>query len=1133
MKNLAVIRFKPTLIILAIAASLALRAFAGATLTFEERVKAQEAIERVYYSHRIWPKENPGPKPPFEEMVPKSVIEAKVVEYLRKSSALEEFWQRPIEPEQLQAEIERMAAKSKEPATLRELFAALGDNPELIAECLARPIFAHRYTRQTEASSASERDCDGATAVEKEWFSQHPGDKSYRNSGYRLPVIKEGARECNSWVRINDIPDSRTEQSAVWTGSEMIIWGGGGPSFNPLRSGGRYNPATDTWVGTSEDGPVPLPRMNHVAVWTGKEMVIWGGRPDEKSGLSLSDGGRYDPLTDTWRPMADSKPAIAGRTYSTAVWTGSEMLVWGGRCEYVDGTGYYESPGGRYCPESDSWSTIQMGDMVPTGREGHTAVWTGSEMIIWGGGVMVNHGWTLVDGGGRYNPVQGRWASVSSFEAPANRSGHTAVWAESRMVVWGGVDDWGYTATGASYLPDSDSWVQMAPSEHTPSRRFHHTAIWTGREMVVWAGAWGGRTGGLYDPFSDIWKPMSVNENAPPGGWGQSAVWTGSEMLIFGGYGCKNPPDCNGGSATNKGGKYDPSQDVWLPAMVSDAPAASSYHTAVWTGNEMVVWGGNHSFPTTELGTGWIYHPATDSWTATSVSQEAPSMRAYHTAIWTGREMAVWGGSWRDEEGKWHNLDDGSSFDVASNSWVRIPVAAGSPSARRLHTAVWTGKEMLIWGGYNTGSGGGWNPETRSWRALSTLPPSPAWRYYQASVWTGREMLIWGGKGLDTEYGDGGAYDPTADGWLAIPIGSTPTARYGHIGLWTGHDMLMWGGGSDPGGLYSPESKKWEKATTTVGAPERRSFAMAVWTGSRAIIWGGEADKTLNTGGLYDPVSDAWEPTGTGTGCPLPRSSAASAVWTGREMIVWGGGYDSGGTYLPCLHASAWAGPVTGTAPLTVNLEADASGGSPPYVCSWDFGDGSTVASGTPVSHIFANPGEYVVRLVVQDNGRAQVKDEHLRVRVEPPKCSITCEATASPSEGQVPFNASFLAAATTTGCTGETFYLWDFGDGTTSSSRSTEHSYAKSGEYLWTMTVSNAGTICSRTGQISAKAPVIPGDCDGDGSVSIGELQKAINMFLSAVPPECGVDCDGDGKVSIGELQKVINAFLGFPANC
>lgn len=57
---------------------------------------------------------------------------------------------------------------------------------------------------------------------------------------------------------------------------------------------------------------------------------------------------------------------------------------------------------------------------------------------------------------------------------------------------------------------------------------------------------------------------------------------------------------------------------------------------------------------------------------------------------------------------------------------------------------------------------------------------------------------------------------------------------------------------------------------------------------------------------------------------------------------------------------------------------------------------------------------------------------------------------------------------------------------------------------------------------------PGLPGDCDGDGVVSIGEVQRAINMFLGVQPPACGVDLDGNGTVSIGEVQKVINSFLG-----
>ena len=67
----------------------------------------------------------------------------------------------------------------------------------------------------------------------------------------------------------------------------------------------------------------------------------------------------------------------------------------------------------------------------------------------------------------------------------------------------------------------------------------------------------------------------------------------------------------------------------------------------------------------------------------------------------------------------------------------------------------------------------------------------------------------------------------------------------------------------------------------------------------------------------------------------------------------------------------------------------------------------------------------------------------------------------------------------------------------------------------------------------IQVAGPSLPGDCDGDGAVSIGEVQKAINMFLGTLAPGCGVDCNENGVVSIGEVQKVINGFLGLASSC
>ena len=114
------------------------------TLSFADRVAYQRAIEKVYWRHRIWPKENSKPQPPLDKVMSQAEIEKKVENYLRNSQALEDYWQRPIAAEQLQAEMDRMAKYTKQPAMLRELFEALGNDPFVIAECLARPALAER-----------------------------------------------------------------------------------------------------------------------------------------------------------------------------------------------------------------------------------------------------------------------------------------------------------------------------------------------------------------------------------------------------------------------------------------------------------------------------------------------------------------------------------------------------------------------------------------------------------------------------------------------------------------------------------------------------------------------------------------------------------------------------------------------------------------------------------------------------------------------------------------------------------------------------------------------------------------------------------------------------------------------------
>ena len=120
----------------------------------------------------------------------------------------------------------------------------------------------------------------------------------------------------------------------------MIIWGGIGGS-NYSNTGGRYNPGTDSWTATSTTN-APSGRYNHTAVWSGSEMIVWGGSDND----FLNTGGRYNPSTDLWVNTSTTNAPTA-RDYHTAVWTGSEMIVWGG----YNGSNYLNT-GGRYCAQS-------------------------------------------------------------------------------------------------------------------------------------------------------------------------------------------------------------------------------------------------------------------------------------------------------------------------------------------------------------------------------------------------------------------------------------------------------------------------------------------------------------------------------------------------------------------------------------------------------------------------------------------------------------------------------------------------------------------------------------------------------------------------------------------------------------
>src|SRR5437867_1483951 len=729
------------------------------TLTFEERVSYQRAIEDVYWRHRIWPKERPDPKPSLDAVMSQAQLEKKVADYLRKSQALQDYWQRPITPEQLQAEMDRMAKYSRQPEVLRELFEALGNDPFVIAECLARPALADRlltswyaYDERIhgELKHRAEAELQAQPSVAQ--MKQLSGTYS------EIELVKRDSEE--------------TVGQAHRLPNEQLA--GGAPALQRQDASHNIELNSPEWDETVQKLASAFGVRRDLAALQSADMSAHS----QSAAAQLYEDipvGKLSPLQED--EMRYYATAVIEKTddrlkLATVSWLKQPLELWLARAENqmrdaiaVPSSSYTlaQLPSGA-CIE-DTW-TATTGP--PEARDSHTAVWTGSEMIVWGG---ENSEMVFVNTGGRYNPSTDNWAATSITNAPGARSYHTAVWTGSEMIIWGG-NEGGFFNPGGRYNPGTNSWTATSTT-NAPDPRAYHTAVWTGSEMIVWGGEGDAgvfNTGGRYNPGTNSWTATSTT-NAPDPRAYHTAVWTGSEMIVWGGT--------DFGSNFNTGGRYTPGKNRWTPTSTANAPSTRKVHTAVWTGTEMIVWGGG-TLP--DLNTGGRYDPTTDSWTSTN--NNVPSSRAGHTAVWTGSEMIVWGGL----DQSFYGLDTGAKYDPGTDSWVST-TTSNAPAARSSHTAVWTGSEIIVWGGRGQdqlplNTGGRYNPGANSWTS-TRITNAPDARHGHTAVWTGTKMIVWGGFGLFGSLDTGGTYEPSTNSWTATSTTNAPEGRNAHTAIWT------------------------------------------------------------------------------------------------------------------------------------------------------------------------------------------------------------------------------------------------------------------------------------------------------------------------------------------------------------
>ena len=298
----------------------------------------------------------------------------------------------------------------------------------------------------------------------------------------------------------------------------------------------------------------PGARELSAVVWTGEEMIVCGGlRGDDRR----MDGVRYRPASDEWIAMADAPAAMAG---TASVWTGTEMIVW----DPI-------TAGAAYDPAADAWRTIAA-EGEPSEAALPFAVWTGTEMIVldqFGGN------------GARYAPADDAWAPLSDAGLPGEILLFGAVWTGAEVIAWGAVQD--FVPAAYRYAPADDRWSPMEANQAMAG-----AGLWTGRELFF---ASGGGLGSLiaarYDPATDVWREAATS-CGPPGLLNQAVAWTGDRVIVWGGtdIGVRETEAVTGGAL------YDPAADAWTPMVSAGAPSPRERAAAIWTGSELIVWGG-------------------------------------------------------------------------------------------------------------------------------------------------------------------------------------------------------------------------------------------------------------------------------------------------------------------------------------------------------------------------------------------------------------------------------------------------------------------------------------------------------------------------------------------------------------
>lgn len=831
----------------------------------------------------------------------------------------------------------------------------------------------------------------------------------------------------------------------AWTGSLVFSWG--------FDGGGLFDPARGTWQAVPPTHFLPRPLPDHLnrrdCFFTGTEILVW---------VSPKHGGAlFNPLSGEWRPMSSENgppPRPYDHWLRPTAWTGTHLFVSGA----PEGSDAW-----LYDPAADSWSHLPPTDLLKPNE------WTkfhrvGTELVVVGGGSGSGCRYVILDTTTwqwesrlATAPICPSEAADASFRMVSKygwldleTSQHGYFWnfpvdTERQLTTSGRSafisDGWIPCPTlgcptiwaGSWFVarPGHHDWIEVPPDDDSPHESITKSVA-AGDDRLFVVDTLRGHVHTL-SGTERRWMPASrrvVTQRDDP-----ALAWTGSELLVWGGEESFLHTPRLGGRLLDDGLRYEPKRDRWKPMSIRGAPTPREGASAVWTGREMAIWGGGRA-RWNGIGfaglvslepTGGLYDPATDKWRPLPLPDPPPPPTWKPFLAWAGSRILVYGGL--DANGP---VSTGFLLDPVTGAAQQLP-REGAPSPRRDGVVAWTGDRLVVWGGRDgetdLGDGASWSLATGAWSPISPVG-ALAPRRDAAYVWTGSELLVWGGRYREDpystpSYSDGAFWNPTSDSWTPIP--PRPAGFYSwNTAATNGTEVLF---------LGAPAIVELDLATLTW----RSNAALTpifygeidpsdvFWTGDRFVVW-------QNKGGIVVHPIDA------GPSSVSLLSPPANATGVGAEYVDFG-----------------WTSSY-----LTSSYDFHLGPSNPPplYQSRLD-----TTTTRLHKSRLVPGTTYYWTVRSINDCGEAMPTFGEIRsFQTAPYRASFTMSPSAASVGTEVTFRSTSTGRPTS--------HSWDFGDGSTGSSLVARHSYQQPGDYLVRLELDGPDGKASAEATIRITAP-------------------------------------------------------------